>query len=82
VGRTLLSDAVDLGVALALAVDSGVGLPVWVGHSCPTLLLLGLSLPLLLSCKCGTGTLVRRFRSQATDKRILPHGRLASAYRA
>jgi hypothetical protein len=38
VGRTLLSDAFDVGVILLLPL--GLNLLVWVGHSCPTSLTL------------------------------------------
>jgi hypothetical protein len=46
VGRTLLSDAFDVGLILLLPL--GLNLPVWVGHSCPTPLTLRLILPLPL----------------------------------
>ena len=43
-GRTVLSEALTLGLELPLVLLFGLGLLVWVGHSCPTLLTLGLML--------------------------------------
>ncbi len=52
-GRTLLSDALDVAVDLALAVDVEVAM--WVGHSCPTLLTLRLILLLPLGLEVAVG---------------------------
>ncbi len=43
VGRTFLSDAFDVSVALWTSHTLWVALPVWVGHSCPTPLILSYS---------------------------------------
>ena len=57
-GRTLLSDALTLVLPLLLVLV----LPMWVGHSCPTLLtlllILGLTLPLMLKRQVWGRTLL------------------------